>query len=87
MHRILSKGAFLSLAATALVVSGCATKDEVQHAQATADQALSAAQAAQRSSDQNRTDINTLSQQVQTLGQQVQQLQAAPPPRRHGERG
>ncbi len=80
MHRILSKGTVLSLAAVALMgAGGCATTEDVQHAQATADQALSAAQAAQRSSDQNRTDINTLQQEMQEMKTSSS--------RHHGERG
>jgi hypothetical protein len=81
MHPILSKGPVFSVVAMALLAGGCATTDSVKHAQDTADQALSAAQAAQHSADQNRTDINTLQQEVQ-------ELKTAPPPRRHhGERG
>lgn len=80
MHSILTKGPLVSVVAMALLAGGCATKDSVEHAQATADQALSAAQAAQRSSDQNRTDINTLQQEVE-------QMKSAPPPRHHGENG
>ena len=86
MIRLLNKGPAFSIVAMALLAGGCASTDDVKHAQDTADQALAAAQAAQRSSDQNRTDINTLQQNVQTLQQNVQQLQAAPP-KRHGERG
>jgi PBP1b-binding outer membrane lipoprotein LpoB len=79
MHAVLGKGRLISIAALAILASGCASMDDVKHAQATADQALAAAQAAQRESDQNRTDINTLSQRVD-------EMQRAP--RRHGgERG
>jgi PBP1b-binding outer membrane lipoprotein LpoB len=57
----------ISIAALAIVASGCASVDDVKHAQATADEALAAAQAAQKSSDQNRTDINTLNQKVDEM--------------------
>ena len=81
MHPILSKGPLVSVVAMALLAGGCATKESVEHAQSTADQALSAAQAAQKSADQNRTDINTMQQEIQ-------ELKTAPPPsRHHGERG
>jgi hypothetical protein len=47
MHGILSKG-FLPLAfGTALILGGCATKDDVMKAQTTADQANAAAGRAQ----------------------------------------
>jgi len=86
MQQLFNKARFVSVIAMTLLAAGCASTDDVKRAQDTADQALGAAQAAQHSADQNRTDINTLSQQVQTLNQQVQKLQAAPP-KRHGERG
>jgi hypothetical protein len=79
MHAVLSRGRLLSIAAVAVLASGCASMDDVKHAQATADQALSAAQAAQREADQNRADINT-------LNQRVDELQRAPR-RPGGERG
>jgi ABC-type phosphate/phosphonate transport system substrate-binding protein len=80
MHPILSKGALVSAVAISLLAGGCATKESVEHAQSTADQALSAAQAAQHAADQNRTDINSLQQELE-------QMKSAPPPRHHGERG
>ena len=52
MQGILSKS-FLPLAlGTALLLGGCATKDDVMKAQTTADQANSAAQRAQSTADQ-----------------------------------
>jgi hypothetical protein len=52
MHGILSKG-FLPLAfGTALILGGCATKDDVMKAQTSADQANAAAGRAQSSADQ-----------------------------------
>lgn len=78
MHMIFSRGAFLAAATAALMLSGCATEDEVHKAQSTADQALStaqsaqqtatsaqqAAQAAQQSADQANSAVNALSQEV-----------------------
>ena len=72
MHAVLGGGRLLPIAVVAIFLSGCATKDDVHHAQDTADQALAAAQAAQKASDQNRTDINTLNQRVDQLDQQMQ---------------
>ena len=71
MRTILSRGPMFAAVAIALLAGGCASQDSVVKAQATADQALSAAQAAQRSSDQNRTDINSLNQKVDSLGQRM----------------
>lgn len=45
------KTTLLSLAGTALLLSGCATTDSVQRAQHTADHALSVAQHAQKTAD------------------------------------
>lgn len=74
MHRIFNRGAVLSIAAVALLAGGCASTEDVQKAQSTADQALStaqqaqqAAQAAQQSADQNKSEINQLNQRVQDL--------------------
>lgn len=79
MHALFARGRLISIGAVAILASACASVDDVKHAQATADQALAAAQAAQREADQNRQDINTLNQKVDELQQA---------PRRHGgERG
>lgn len=81
MHNVVKRIAVLSVAAGALMVSACASVDDVKHAQATADQALSAAQAAQQtataaqqaaqaaqqSADSAHADINALSQRVNVL--------------------
>ena len=48
MHRYLNKGSLLAVAAVALLASGCTTTQGVQHAQSTADQALSTAQEAKQ---------------------------------------
>jgi len=79
MHAVLARGRLISIAGVAILASACASVDDVKHAQATADQALAAAQAAQREADQNRTDINT-------LNQRVDELQRAPR-RSGGQRG
>jgi polyhydroxyalkanoate synthesis regulator phasin len=81
MHNVVRKIAMLSVGAGALMVSACASVDDVKHAQATADQALStaqqaqssaaaaqqAAQAAQQSADSAHSDINALTQRVNNL--------------------
>jgi len=67
--------------AAALLTVGCATKDEVEHAQATANTALSTAQqagqaaqqaqqaaaTAQQTADQARSEVSALSQKVDAL--------------------
>lgn len=47
----LKSASAVGLLAGALLLGGCATKEEVEHAQATADQAMSAAQRAQSTAD------------------------------------
>ena len=73
MIGILKKSAFVAVAGSAILLGGCATKESVehaqmtadtalttaQHAQTTADQALSTAQGAQQSVDQLRTEEQT----------------------------
>ena len=81
MHRALKFIAIATVAAVGPLVSGCASVDDVKHAQATADQALSAAQqaqstataaqqaaqAAQQSADKANADVNALTQRVNDL--------------------
>lgn len=81
MHHAFKIMAVATIAAIGPFVSGCASVDDVKHAQATADQALSAAQAAQstanaaqqaaqaaqQSADSAHSDINALTQRVNTL--------------------
>jgi len=76
MHNALRKLVLISVAVASIGMSGCATVDDVKHAQATADQALStaqqalqAAQAAQASADKANADITILNQKVDALGQ------------------
>lgn len=81
MNSLMRRVSFGLAAGAALLVTGCASVEDVKHAQATADQALStaqsaqstaqaaqsAAQAAQQAADQNRSDINSLKQRVDEL--------------------
>jgi hypothetical protein len=71
MYKVAS---ILCAAGTALMLSGCASVDDVKRAQSTADQALStaqsaqsAAQAAQQSADKAQSDVNALTPRVQEL--------------------
>jgi phage shock protein A len=74
MTNILKRIPLLAAGAGALALSACATVESVQHAQGTADQALSAAQAAQQTAngaqqtaDQARSEVNALGQRVDAL--------------------
>ena len=52
MNMIFNRSSLISLAGAALLLGGCASVDDVKHAQATADQAMSTAQHAQATADQ-----------------------------------
>ena len=83
MHTIARATIVVPALAAALLTVGCATKDEVEHAQATANtalstaqqagstaqQALQAAQQAQQTADQARSDVTALGQKVDALAQ------------------
>ena len=70
MHSGLKTLVLAAVAAASLGMTGCASVDDVKHAQATADQALStaqqalsAAQAAQASADRANAAITTIESQ------------------------
>jgi nicotinic acid phosphoribosyltransferase len=63
----LSKATLLSMAGAALMLSGCATVDDVKRAQATADQAMGAAQHAQSTADQALSTAQGAQQGVDQL--------------------
>ena len=73
MHSGLKTLVLAAVAAASMGMTGCASVDDVKHAQATADQALStaqqalsAAQAAQTSADKANADITTINQRLAT---------------------
>lgn len=73
MHSGLKTLVLAAVAAASMGMTGCASVDDVKHAQATADQALStaqqalsAAQAAQASADKANADITTINQRLAT---------------------
>ena len=82
MRQVTSRGLILSVAA-ALCLSACASVEDVEKAQATADagvaaahqaqstaqQALQAAQGAQQTADQARSEIGAVSSRVDALEQ------------------
>lgn len=94
---ILRNTAILAVLGVPLLLGGCASNEDLQKVQGTADQALSAAhdaqqtasaarstaQDAQQTANQNSSKIDALNQQVQDLRNQ----QTAPRGRHRGERG
>ena len=70
MHSGLKTLVLAAVAAASMGLTGCASVDDVKHAQATADQALSTAQqalstaqAAQQSADRANSEITTIQNQ------------------------
>jgi hypothetical protein len=70
----LSKASLLSMAGAALMLSGCASVDDVKRAQSTADQALAAAQHAQSTADQALSTAQSAQSAAQSAQQGVDQL-------------
>jgi hypothetical protein len=68
--RFLSKSAFLSMAGAAILLGGCTTTADVQHAQSTADQALEAAQHAQHTADDALSAAHGAQQGVDQMRQE-----------------
>jgi hypothetical protein len=81
---ILSRSALLSMAGAALLLGGCASTDDVKHAQDTADQALAAAHHSQESADSAMSAAQAAQQSVDQLRSQ---MNSAPPMRHRGEKG
>jgi len=67
---IINKVAIFAIAGSALLLSGCVTRDEVNTAQATANHALSAAQTAQQSANAAQSAAQT-AQQTASAAQQA----------------
>jgi len=68
----------LAAAATTLIaLGGCATKEEVQHAQSTADTALSTAQAAQQAAGQAQQTASQALGAAQTAQQSADRANTA----------
>jgi outer membrane murein-binding lipoprotein Lpp len=97
LMNVLRSTAILTVLGMPLLLGGCASKDDLQKVQGTADQALSsahdaqqtansarsAAQDAQQTANQNSAKIDALTQQVQGL----QNQQTSSKGRHRGERG
>jgi len=67
MRNTLSKASLFSVAAVALLVSGCASTDDIRKAQATADQALSTAQEAKQMAADAQAAAHAAQQSVDQL--------------------
>lgn len=83
MHVFSNRMSLLAMAGAALLVSGCATVDDVNKAQGTADQAMSAAQHAQGTADQALSAAQSAQQSIDQVRSDVDALKA----RHRGERG
>lgn len=66
MLRLVRSVSIMGLIAGALALGGCATREEVEHAQATADQAMSQAQAANAAAGRAQTAADTADMAAQT---------------------
>jgi PBP1b-binding outer membrane lipoprotein LpoB len=78
------KSIVMSMAGAAMLLGGCASQEDVRHAQATADDALAAAHHAQQTADQALSAAQTAQQGVDQLRQQQQQ---PPAPVHRGPKG
>jgi outer membrane murein-binding lipoprotein Lpp len=87
MYGAFKKTTLIAALGGALALGGCASVDDVKHAQATADQALDAAHHAQSTADQAMSGVNSLDGRVQALEQQMQSLKSQPMPSHRGQRG
>jgi outer membrane murein-binding lipoprotein Lpp len=90
MRNLVMKSAWVAVIGGSLLLAGCASIDDVKHAQSTADQALDAAHGAQgaadhaqQTADQARGEVNALSGRVSSIEQQLDAYKA----RHHGQRG
>jgi hypothetical protein len=70
---ILSRASLISMAGAAVLMGGCATRESVEHAQGTADQAMSAAQHAQQTADQALSTAQGAQQSVDQMKQEEMQ--------------
>lgn len=87
MNCIIHKGSILSVAAFALLVSGCASMDDVKHAQATADQALTTAQEAKQMAADAQNTAHSAQQSVDQLRSQSTTGSETTTTTHKGERG
>ena len=90
MQKLIRRTALLSLVAAPLLLSGCASTDDVQKAQATADQAMAAAQHAQQTADQAQATAQSADQKADQAQAGVNDINTKlqeKPKRHRGERG
>jgi len=71
-----AKLSVISLVAGALALGGCATTESVQHAQATADQAMSTAQAAGAAAQRAQSSADAAASAAQAAGAAAQRAQS-----------
>lgn len=73
MQKFFGRSSLLAVAAASLLVTGCASTDDVKKAQATADQALSTAQQAQSSAQQAQQTASAAQSAAQAAQQSADQ--------------
>ncbi len=78
---IARKSILMAMAGAAMLLGGCASVEDVHHAQATADEALASAHHAQQTADQALTTAQTAQQGVDDLRRQP------PEPMHRGPKG
>ena len=75
MRTLIGKSALALVLGAPLILGGCATQEAVEHAQATADQALSAAQHAQASADAAQKAADDAANLAKGAHQRIDQMQ------------
>jgi hypothetical protein len=76
MHTLVNRAAMAGMVAGALALGGCATVDSVNHAQATADSALSQAQAAGAAAQRAQGTADAAGQKADQANTAVQTVDA-----------
>jgi hypothetical protein len=71
MRKLLGSSALVVLLAGPLMLGGCATRESVEHAQSTADEALSAAQHAQATADTASQKADAAAQSADSANQKA----------------
>ena len=83
MTGIFGRASLLAMTAAALMLGGCASVEEVHHAQATADEALAAAHHAQETADQALSVAQQAQHDVADIRTHIEEWRTM----HHGQRG
>lgn len=82
MRKFIGKTTFVLMLAAPLLLGGCATQEDVEHAQSTADAAMAAAQRAQSSADAAAQKADQAAAAAKAANDRIDQMQQA-----KGEKG